>query len=430
MTDKNIIKMEAQLKSIMREAESMQTEAANAPLSPERATQLHLLLKEGKSIQDQVEAYRQLTDFVDSGKQMRSVTLPTNADGSRKSILTTPGHKFIASDTFRQWKAQGRPQQMGWVDAGGRLGSRIKLVGEEAVAFEAKTYDSATLSDLGTDAIIQMDRDPTPVRSPEPERLRIRDVFDSAPTTSDTIRYIRYTVTRGAAMQAGPGAAKAWLKITADPKNVSVETIAVLSKVTEQDIDDAPRLVSLINGEMSLDIKVKEEKELLWGTGNSNDLTGLFSDGDVPEFDRAAGGDTTIDTIRKMITDLVLAEVEPNFVAIHPLDWEGIELEKSSSTEQYIFALITDLRGPRIWSTRVVATPAMVNPTTNQRRVLVGDGIRGATIYDRNDIRLAIGYVDDDFARNLRSLRAEERLALAVKRPWAFEFAVTHGAES
>jgi hypothetical protein len=43
-------------------------------------------------------------------------------------------------------------------------------------------------------------------------------------------------------------------------------------------------------------------------------------------------------------------------------------------------------------------------------------------------VRLAIGFVDDDFARNLRTLRAEERVALAVKRPWAFTYATTEAA--
>lgn len=90
--------------------------------------------------------------------------------------------------------------------------------------------------------------------------------------------------------------------------------------------------------------------------------------------------------------------------------------------------MITDLRGPRIWSLRVVESDAMTNETTGERRVLVGDGVRGATVYDRHDVRLAVGYVDDDFARNLRTLRAEERIALALKRDWAFEYSVTQAA--
>ena len=92
---------------------------------------------------------------------------------------------------------------------------------------------------------------------------------------------------------------------------------------------------------------------------------------------------------------------------------------------RYIFGLVETLRGPRIWSLNVVESDGMTHPTTGERRILMGDGIRGATVYDRHQVRLAIGFVDDDFARNLRTLRAEERLALAVKRAFAFSYVTT-----
>src|SRR5690606_37802621 len=135
------------------------------------------------------------------------------------------------------------------------------------------------------------------------------------------------------------------------------------------------------------------------------------------EFDRAVLGDTKIDTIRRMRTDLRKRRVNPNAVLVDPLDWEDIELEKGSNL-RYVWGLISTLQGPRIWSLRVVESVAMTHPSNGSRRILMGDWVRGATLYDRHDVRLAIRYVDDDFARNLRTLRAEERLALAVKRPY------------
>jgi HK97 family phage major capsid protein len=267
------------------------------------------------------------------------------------------------------------------------------------------------------------------VRFAEPEILTVRDMLGAAPTTSDSVKYVQHTATtRAAASQATRGALKNYLKVTFSAATASVETIAVLSKVTEQDIDDAPRLVAYINGEQRLDVKVEEDRQLLHGTGADGEILGLYAAG-ITEFDRAAVGDTIIDTIRRMRTDLRRIRVLPNFVAIDPLDWEEVELAKGTD-ERYVWGMITDIRGPRIWSLRVVETDAMTHPTTGERRLLVADGIRGATVYDRHDVRLAVGYVDDDFARNLRTLRAEERLALAVKRAYAFKYAVTAAAES
>jgi HK97 family phage major capsid protein len=250
---------------------------------------------------------------------------------------------------------------------------------------------------------------------------------------------VRHTgTTRGAEAQQRrndydePTAAhKPWLTTSWDTETITIETIAVLSKVTEQDIEDAPRLIAIINSEMRLDVRVEEERELLYGSGLGGEIFGIYNQGveGTYEFARAAVGDTLIDTLRKMRTDLRKRRVMPTAVLIDPFDWEEIELAKGTENH-YIWGLITDMRGPRIWSLRVVESDAMTNPDTGERRILMGDWTRGATLYDRHDVRLSVGFVDDDFARNLRTLRAEERLGLAVKRPWAFEYVATNESES
>jgi HK97 family phage major capsid protein len=426
-----IREMEANLKSLAKELETGQSEMAAGPISAERGEELEQKAHEMEELQDHIDRYNKIAGIVSSSKQVDKVTLPGEDGTNTKTIYTTPGHLFIASKSFDHYRQQGKQGWSAKVDIGRRFGKKVRMTGEAAAEFERKAFDPSTLSDLGTDAVIYVDRDPEIVRYQEPEILTIRDVLNVVPTQSDAIKFVRHTATtRGAATQATRGGLKNYLKLAFEADTVSVETIAVLSKVTEQDVDDAPRLVGYINGEMTLDVRVEEERQLTWGDGSNGSLKGLFNvDQGMDEFDRAAAGDTVIDTIRKMRTDLRKRRVSPNFVAIDPLDWEEIELAKGT-TEQYIWGLVTDLRGPRIWSLRVVESDAMTNLVTGERRVLVGDGVRGATLYDRSQIQLAIGYVDDDFARNLRTLRAEERLALAVKRPFAFEYAVTAEAGS
>lgn len=429
-----IREMEANLKALARELEQGQLEMTAGPITQERGEELEQKAKEMEQLQVHLDQYNRIAGIVKSSRSVDKVTLPGEEGGRRKIVRTTPGHMFVGSKAFATYRAQGKQGQSGWVDIpGGRLGRHVKLVGDEAIEFERKAFDPSQLSDLGTDAIIEVDRDREIIRFEEPEILTIRDVLNVTPTSSDSIKFVRHVATDRAAASQNPrrGGAKAYLTVEFVAETVNTETIAVLSKVTEQDIDDAPRLVGYINGEMSLDIKVEEERQLLYGTGLNSQLKGLFhADFAIPEFNRAEVGDTVIDTIRKMRTDLRKNErILPSFVAIDPLDWEEVELTKGTDTH-YIWGLITDLRGPRIWSLRVVESDAMTNPSTAERRILMGDGVRGATIYDRNAIRLAVGFVDDDFARNLRTLRAEERIALAVKRAFAFEYAITQEAAS
>ena len=426
----NIRKMEADLKALARELEQGQVEMAAGPIAQERGEELEEKAHEMEELQSHIDRYNRIAGITKAARTVDKVTMPgDDEDHSRRALYTTPGHLFVSSNELKNYMSQGKQGWSAKVNIGKRFGKKLLLRGEAAKAFEAKAYDAANLPVLGDDAIIPYDRDPEIVRFEEPEILTIRDVLNATPTTSDAIRFVKHTVTTRGAATVARGNAKPYLKVEFEPDTVSVETIAVLSKITEQDVDDAPRLIGYINGEMTLDVRVEEERQITWGSG-VNELLGLFAPANaIPEFNRAGVGDTIIDTIRRMRTDLRKKRVSPNFVAIDPVDWEEVELSKGT-TDQYLWGLITDLRGPRIWSLRVVESDAMTNPETNERRLLLGDGVRGATIYDRHQVQLAVGYVDDDFARNLRTLRAEERLALAVKRAFAFEYSVTAEASS
>lgn len=425
----NIRKMEADSKQLLKELQDGQVEMAGGNVSQERGEELEAKAHELETLQGDIKRYNNIAGIIRTASTLEKVTLPGEERSiESKSVHTTPGHLFVLSDEFKQAQ-KIRSGFMTPIEVGRRLGKKVRLVGERAAAFERKAFDAGDLSDLGTDALIQIDRDPEIVRFEEQEILSIRDMLNKTTTQSDTIKYVKHTATERAAATVAKAAPKPYLNVTFDTAQVNVETIAVLSKVTEQDVSDAPRLVGIINGEMTLDVKVKEEAQITWGTG-VNELLGLFAAASgITEFNRAGVGDTLIDTVRRMRTDMRKVRVNPNFVAIDPLDWEEIELAKGSD-ERYIWGLIQTLRGPQLWSLTVVESDAMTNLETGERRLLMGDGIRGATIYDREQIQLAVGFVDDDFARNLRTLRAEERLALAIKRPFAFEYVTTAEAES
>jgi HK97 family phage major capsid protein len=420
-------KMESDHKALCDELSKGLEEMEVGPLPQTQGDELKAKRVEAENLQKRIAEVRETTRVISASHQVENPLIPTGETKSRqrgKKLTTTPGHLFVASDAFRQYRANGKQGWSAKIDVKSIRGGKVDLRGEEAQEFETKAFSEGQLSDLGVDAIVEYDRDPEIIRYEEPEILTMRDVMNVVPTTKDTIRFVKHTLTeRAAASQPSRGALKNYLRVEFDVDTVAVETIAVLSKVTEQDIDDAPRLIGTINNEMRLDVKVEEERQILWGGGTLGELEGIYSQG-ITEFDRAVVDETVIDTIRRMRTDLRKRRVVPNAVMIDPIDWEQIELTKAN-TEQYIWGLISTLRGPMIWSMRVIESDEMTNLETGERRILMGDFQRGTTLYDRHDVRLAIGFVDDDFARNLRTLRAEERLAVAVKRPYAFTYAVT-----
>lgn len=429
----NVAQTKAELSKLYEELEEVQAKMDRGEADQNEVDAAQQKAKEADRLQTQVEQYEEVRAAAAKGREFNPGPLPgrgteTEDAPARNAVKTTPGELFVTSPEFVNWtKAGVQSGFSGKVRVSNLEGRTMHLEGKDAQRFIEQKAEALPV--LGTDAIVPYGRDPDLVRFEEPEILNLRDLFGSLPTSSDTVHFVRHTATgRGAASQDGKGAAKAYLNVTFEPDTVPVQTIAVLSKVSEQDLSDAPRLAGIINGEMSLDVRQETERQLLWGNDTNGQLEGLFEVG-IPEFDRAVVGDTDIDTIRRMRTDLRVARVMPNALAIHPLDWESVELTKAED-EHYIWAIVTTEQGPRIWSLRVVEVDSLENPDTGERRMVMGDWARGATVYDRNMIQLAVGFVNDDFEKNLRTLRAEQRLAFAVKRTHAFSYAQTAEPES
>ncbi|HDS8780199.1 TPA: phage major capsid protein, partial [Klebsiella michiganensis] len=93
----------------------------------------------------------------------------------------------------------------------------------------------------------------------------------------------------------------------------------------------------------------------------------------------------------------------------------GIELTKDNEG-RYIIAQPVNGSVPRIWGLPVVETQAMA-----QNNFLTGAFNMAAQIFDRMDIEVLLSTEnEDDFIKNMVTIRAEERLALAVYRPEAF----------
>jgi HK97 family phage major capsid protein len=116
-----------------------------------------------------------------------------------------------------------------------------------------------------------------------------------------------------------PEAAAAYTAETA-----TVRTMAVTIPVTEQMLADAPALISAINGRLVYDLDKLLEEQMLYGAGTGQDFPGILNDSDVAAA-RSVSGDSTVDKIRRAMSDIRTNGFEPNAVVMHPLDFEEVE---------------------------------------------------------------------------------------------------------
>lgn len=256
--------------------------------------------------------------------------------------------------------------------------------------------------------------------------LTIRQLLNVVPVNTDSIKYgVQSTRTNNAKTvlegTAKPYSTYAWTSATA-----TVEVIAHLAKLTLQAIADAPRLVAEVESEMRFGLALEEERQLLKGGGASvNELDGLWRN--ATEYATPAGVDTSlllneVDRLRMVLLQLQLVYASPNGLVLNPVDIANIELIRrdtgttNGSTGGYIFGNPDQPRQfPTLWGVPLVSSPAM---STNE--FLAGAFDIAANLYQREGVEVLISTENaDDFEKNLATMRCEERLGLAVRRPWA-----------
>jgi HK97 family phage major capsid protein len=249
-------------------------------------------------------------------------------------------------------------------------------------------------------------------------RMTVRDLITPGNTNSSSIQYpVETGFTNSAATHTETGGtAKPQSELQFDIRTASVTTIAHWVLATRQILDDAPMLQSYIDGRLRYGLRYAEEAQLLNGDGTGTNLNGIYTQATATTANLAVvATPTKLDVLRFAMLQASLAEYPASGIVIHPTDWAGIETTKDSAGNYIIGDPAASLQ-PRVWGLPVVATQAMTVD-----KYLVGAFKLGAQIFDRMDARVEISTEDDqNFRKNLVTILAEERLALAVYRPLAF----------
>ncbi|HHA1791477.1 TPA: phage major capsid protein [Enterobacter hormaechei subsp. xiangfangensis] len=276
---------------------------------------------------------------------------------------------------------------------------------------------AALLSTDVADGVVEPQRLPGIDTAPK-QRLFIRDLIAPGRTSSPAIFWVQQTGFTNAAKVVAEGTAKPYSDIEFATKITPVTTIAHMFKASKQILDDFAQLQSTVDAEMRYGLKYVEEQEILFGDG-----TGVHLHGIVPQasaFDPAFSVESQngIDDLRLVMLQAQLARFPASGHVLHFIDWAKIELTKDS-LGRYILANPASLTGPTLWGLPVVATEA----AAFQGKFLTGAFNAAAQLFDREDANVVISTENaDDFEKNMISIRCEERLALAVKRPEAFVY--------
>lgn len=248
------------------------------------------------------------------------------------------------------------------------------------------------------------------------QRLFIRELIAPGKTQSPAIFWVQQTGFTNNAAVVPENTTKPYSDIKFEPKITAVTTIAHLFKASKQILDDFSQLQSLVDAEMRYGLKFVEEQEILFGDGSGAHLHGIIPQASKFKAEFEVKNQTGIDDLRLAMLQAQLALFPASGHVLHFIDWAKIELAKDE-LGRYILANPSGLTGPTLWGLPVVETQAVAF----KGKFLTGAFNAGAQLYDREETNVVISTENtDDFEKNMISIRCEERLALAVKRPEAF----------
>ena len=232
--------------------------------------------------------------------------------------------------------------------------------------------------------------------------------------------YMEASVWTSAAAAVAEGALKPESALAWVERSVKLEVLAHQIPITKQALKFGPDLENVMKNEMVAMLRLKEEDQLLSGTGTSPQLNGILTRAGIQTYARGVS-ETNLDAILVALqmvfsvahtqADLILMAVD-TCTAIRKL---------KDSTGRYIFgdpgAFQIGAEGPvsTIWGIPFRQTTAL-----STGKCLVGGFAMWLNLLRGSDVIIEVGYVNDQLIKNSLTILVEEYLNLVVKRPAAF----------
>jgi HK97 family phage major capsid protein len=327
---------------------------------------------------------KKLTDaLADLGLKLKGLQENPMGEDARKTIQTEI-EKSI-KDNPEKWKAF-------------KNGTAQNFVMELKVAGTMLMSDHVTNGPLTAGAwepgVIQIARN-------EP---KIIPVTNYATTTSDTIYWVEKANPDGNADWTLEGGVKPLVDFDFVKKSSSAKKVTGKIKLSTEMLEDVPFMSAEINNELLVVVNLKSDDGVLTGDGIAENIKGImeYSGAYVLATVKVATPNN-YDCIVAGATQVKSLNFIPTHVFLNPIDSANLNLSKGTNGH-YIFPPFVTPNGQVINGLTVIETNQMTVGT-----FLVGDMTK-SKVRDYKGFTVTMGWVNDDFEKNLVTVLGERRL--------------------
>lgn len=367
----------------------------------ENGEALNSVRDEVKSLAQEYKEFIESSDGLKARVQEVEQKLAGGFEGSDSEERKTWGESMVESDSFKSF-----------VDGGDNLKARV----------EVKNTILGEASGDPTNVLVQADRLPGIVPGAF-RALNVLDFVNTGVTSSNQIEYTRELAWTNDAAETAEGAQKPESDLTFELVQDPVRTIAHFIKASKQILDDAPMLASYIDRRMQHGVRSRLQKQIINGNGTSPNLAGLGDTGRNTAFTPTAS-ELALDGLNRAKYAILGADYSPNFIWLNPADFGGMErVKEGSSSNKYQAsdgAALSYINGgmtPIIWG-----IPVVTSNDVPAGKFFMGDS-NAFQLFMRQNVMVEMFEQDsDNVQKNLLTIRAEMRAALAVYTPAAVRY--------
>lgn len=332
----------------------------------------------------------------------------------------TFGEAFVRSESYQAMKsraAMGDNIPLGTTDG-------VKVMDRD----EVKTLVSVTVSS-GTAPLagaVVADRTSLVVGTPL-AGLDFLNVIATATTDSDVVEWLEETTYTNSAAETAEFTDAPESAVAFTVRNSNVREIPHFIPVTRRALADAAFVESWINNRLIDGVRRRLQTQVLNGNGSGQNLQGIYGTSGIGTIDRSNTSLSMVDSLHRCITTIrTNAFVEPDFIGIHPEDWEAIRLVRGDATTVvggtsaagkvgYIYGDPAGNGPTTLWG-----VPVIVHAAFTSGSPLVGRGA-DATLFVREGLSVAASDSHASyFTERKVAILATMRAAFAVTQPKAF----------
>lgn len=252
--------------------------------------------------------------------------------------------------------------------------------------------------------------------TPYDRRTTVLDLIPTTPTSVPTIKYARESSYTSNGAYVAEGTDKPEDDIVFSTESADAKTLATTMRIPKQALDDIQGLAGYLSVRIPAKLGLIKENAVMFGTGVGEDLEGIttLASAFAPGADVIVSSPNRYDVLGAAILQASILEYNPDGVVLHKNDLYLLASAKDSQG-RYLFAELMDagtIHGVKVAATTIAAMKG---------KFLIGDFGLASQLYQRQGMTIEFFDQDrDNVKKNLITVRAEERHALAVYRPDAF----------